>query len=56
MRTEFVPNSTVGGAGDKLHPNRLGYVAMGMAIDLDSLRPAANVGQAGAPVRAARAN
>jgi lysophospholipase L1-like esterase len=56
LRAEFVHNTTTGGAGDKLHPNRLGYVAMGMAIDLDSLRPAANVGQAGAPVRAARAN
>jgi lysophospholipase L1-like esterase len=34
MRPEFVPDSTVGGAGDKLHPNRLGYLAMGQAIDL----------------------
>jgi lysophospholipase L1-like esterase len=34
MRAEFVPDNTVGGAGDKLHPNRLGYQAMGMAIDL----------------------
>ena len=56
LRAEFVHNTTTGGAGDKLHPNRLGYVAMGMAIELDSLRPSANVGQAGAPVRAARAN
>lgn len=40
MRAEFTHNTTVGGDGDKLHPNRLGYIAMGMAIDLDLLRPA----------------
>ncbi len=40
MRAEFVHNTTVGGDGDKLHPNRLGYIAMGLAIDLDLLRPA----------------
>jgi lysophospholipase L1-like esterase len=40
MRAEFTHNTTVGGEGDKLHPNRLGYMAMGMAIDLDLLRPA----------------
>ena len=34
MMAEFVPDNTVGGPGDKLHPNRLGYQAMGMAIDL----------------------
>ena len=34
MRAEFVPDNTVGGPGDKLHPNRMGYQAMGMAIDL----------------------
>lgn len=34
MRTPFVHNTTVGGPGDKLHPNRLGYLAMGMAFDL----------------------
>jgi len=38
MREEFVHNTTMGGEGDKLHPNRLGYIAMGMAIDLDLLR------------------
>ena len=37
MRTEFVPNSTVGGAGDRLHPNRLGYAAMAQAVDLTAL-------------------
>jgi lysophospholipase L1-like esterase len=35
IRPEFVPDSTAGGPGDKLHPNRLGYLAMGMAIDLN---------------------
>lgn len=34
MRAEFVPESTTGGPGDKLHPNRSGYLAMGSAIDL----------------------
>ena len=34
MKAEFVPDNTVGGPGDKLHPNRLGYQAMGMSIDL----------------------
>ena len=34
MRPEFVPDSTTGGPGDKLHPNRAGYLAMGNAIDL----------------------
>jgi lysophospholipase L1-like esterase len=34
LRPEFVPESTAGGAGDKLHPNRAGYLAMAMAVDL----------------------
>jgi len=34
-----VHNTTIGGDGDKLHPNRLGYIAMGIAIDLDLLKP-----------------
>jgi lysophospholipase L1-like esterase len=37
LRREFIPESTTGGAGDKLHPNRLGYQAMGMAVDLKLL-------------------
>jgi lysophospholipase L1-like esterase len=41
LRAEFVPESTTGGAGDKLHPNRLGYLAMGMSVDLKSLLPKA---------------
>jgi lysophospholipase L1-like esterase len=39
LRAEFQPNSTVGGAGDKLHPNRAGYQAMGNSIDLKLLAP-----------------
>jgi lysophospholipase L1-like esterase len=37
MRPEFVPESTTGGPGDKLHPNRAGYLAMGSAIDLEMI-------------------
>ncbi len=37
MRQEFVPDSTIGGPGDKLHPNRAGYMAMAAAIDLKLL-------------------
>ncbi len=34
LKAAFTPNSTTGGAGDRLHPNRAGYHAMGSAIDL----------------------
>ena len=37
LRAEFVPNSTGSGPGDKLHPNRAGYLAMGGAVDLRAL-------------------
>jgi len=37
MKAEYVPESTTGGPGDKLHPNRAGYLAMGNSIDLDML-------------------
>ena len=37
MRAPFVPNSTDGGKGDFLHPNRLGYAAMADAVDIDPL-------------------
>jgi lysophospholipase L1-like esterase len=37
MRAEFVPESTTGGPGDKLHPNRAGYEAMAATIDLAGL-------------------
>ena len=34
IREPFVPETTTGRPGDKLHPNRAGYLAMGEAIDL----------------------
>ena len=37
MKAEFVPESTTGGHGEKLHPNRAGYQAMAAAIDLAPL-------------------
>jgi lysophospholipase L1-like esterase len=39
LKAEFVPESTTGGPGDKLHPNRTGYLAMGSAVDLGLLAP-----------------
>lgn len=39
LKPEFVHNTTTGGEGDKLHPNRLGYLAMGMAIDIEQFKP-----------------
>ena len=39
LRPEMVPESTTGGPGDRLHPNRAGYLAMGMAIDLATVVP-----------------
>lgn len=43
MRPEMVPESTTGGPGDRLHPNRAGYLAMGMVVDPASVLPAAVV-------------
>jgi lysophospholipase L1-like esterase len=37
LQAMFVPESTTGGAGDKLHPNRAGYMAMAQTIDLTKL-------------------
>jgi lysophospholipase L1-like esterase len=34
LKAEFQPNSSTGGPGDKLHPNRAGYAAMARAVDL----------------------
>jgi lysophospholipase L1-like esterase len=34
LRPEFQPSSSVGGPGDRLHPNRAGYQAMANSIDL----------------------
>ncbi|WP_298231249.1 GDSL-type esterase/lipase family protein [uncultured Azohydromonas sp.] len=39
MKAEFVPDGTVGGPGDGLHPNRAGYLAMASAIDPGLLLP-----------------
>jgi lysophospholipase L1-like esterase len=39
LRAAFQPNSTLGGPGDRLHPNRAGYQAMGNAVDLQLLAP-----------------
>jgi lysophospholipase L1-like esterase len=39
LKPEFIPESTTGRPGDNLHPNRAGYLAMGMAFDLDLFRP-----------------
>ena len=39
LRPEMVPDSTTGGAGDRLHPNRAGYLAMGMSLDLSAVVP-----------------
>jgi lysophospholipase L1-like esterase len=39
LKAEMQPNSTIGGPGDLLHPNRSGYLAMGEAIDLNLLFP-----------------
>jgi lysophospholipase L1-like esterase len=33
LRREMVPDTTVGGPGDGLHPNRAGYLAMGLGVD-----------------------
>ncbi|UFN47970.1 GDSL-type esterase/lipase family protein [Roseomonas sp. OT10] len=39
LRPEMVPESTTGGPGDKLHPNRAGYLAMGGTIDPAAVLP-----------------
>jgi lysophospholipase L1-like esterase len=45
LRPEFVPNTTGGGPGDKLHPNRAGYLAMGNAVDLRMLTAGGTAGR-----------
>lgn len=40
LRAAFVPESTTGGPGDKLHPNRAGYQAMAASIALPLVMPA----------------
>lgn len=39
LKAEFRPNSTIGGPGDFLHPNRAGYQAMANAVPLFNLLP-----------------
>ncbi|MGY2048013.1 GDSL-type esterase/lipase family protein [Methylobacterium sp. JK268] len=41
LKAAFVPESTTGGPGDGLHPNRTGYHAMGFAIDPAAILPGA---------------
>ncbi|RAI42431.1 GDSL-type esterase/lipase family protein [Rhodoplanes roseus] len=45
LKEEFVPESTTGGKGDRLHPNRSGYHAMGQAIDLGLFAPKGKAAQ-----------
>jgi lysophospholipase L1-like esterase len=40
LQPRYIHDTTIGGAGDGLHPNRLGYMAMAMSIDLELLKPA----------------
>ena len=37
IKPEYQPNSSTGGPGDRLHPNRAGYAAMAGAIDLGAI-------------------
>ena len=37
LKAQFVPNTSIGGAGDHVHPNRAGYSAMGNAVNIGVL-------------------
>jgi len=37
MKAQYIPNTSIGGAGDHVHPNRAGYLAMGNAVDIRTL-------------------
>ena len=37
LKPGMQPNSSTGGPGDKLHPNRAGYAAMGGAVDVEMI-------------------
>jgi len=37
MKAQYIPNTSIGGAGDHVHPNRAGYLAMGNAVDIRML-------------------
>lgn len=39
LKPEMVPDSTTGAAGDRLHPNRAGYLAMGMSVPPEAVLP-----------------
>lgn len=39
LKPDYQPNSTIGGPGDKLHPNRAGYQAMADAVDAALFAP-----------------
>lgn len=46
LRPEYDTNSSVGGPGDHLHPNRAGFLAMARAVDLAQLERLASSGSA----------
>jgi lysophospholipase L1-like esterase len=37
LKAQFVPNTSIGGAGDHVHPNRAGYLTMGNAVNIGVL-------------------
>jgi lysophospholipase L1-like esterase len=39
LSPEFVPDSTMGGPGDMLHPNRAGYQAMANSVNAGEILP-----------------
>jgi lysophospholipase L1-like esterase len=47
LKPPFASNTSIGGPGDKIHPNRAGYKAMGEAIDLKWFAPSSSAGQPG---------
>jgi lysophospholipase L1-like esterase len=51
FRPEYVHNTSVGGKGDFVHPNRLGYLAMALSVDLALFAPAARKAPAVGPAR-----
>lgn len=47
LKPEFVPDSSIGSPGDKLHPDRAGYQAMANTVDIKVLAPRTTKGLAG---------
>jgi lysophospholipase L1-like esterase len=37
LKAQYIPNTSIGGAGDHVHPNRAGYLAMGTSVPLSAL-------------------